>query len=396
MAVFTPNGDWLLVANEGEPTSYGLADSVDPEGSVSVLDMRKGVAKATVRTAGFASFNGQLSGLQQAGVRIFGPGATVAQDLEPEYVAVSHDSRTAWVTLQEANAIAKVDVKKAKVESIRALGTKDHSLAGNGLDATDNDATVDIAPRNVRGMYMPDAIAALRRDGKTFLLTANEGDVREWEGIKGPGTETEAARAASAALEGALPAGVARLNVTTVPGLAGGDTDGDGLIDVLQSYGARSFTVWSTSGKVVFDSGDDLEQITASTPGVRFNASNTNNTLDNRSDDKGPEPEEIELGKVDGRWYAFVALERPGGVVVYDVSRPRSPEFVQYVNNRDFTQAVTTSAAGDLGPEGLAFISEKDSPTDEPLLAVANEISGTTTIYAIDSLGGGDDDEDDD
>ena len=116
MAVFTPNGDWLLVANEGEPSSYGLADSVDPEGSVSVLDMRKGIAKATVRTAGFASFNAQLSGLQQAGVRIFGPGATVAQDLEPEYVAVSHDSRTAWVTLQEANAIAKVDVKKAKVE----------------------------------------------------------------------------------------------------------------------------------------------------------------------------------------------------------------------------------------------------------------------------------------
>lgn len=396
MAVFTPKGDWLLVANEGEPTGYGPGFS-DPEGSISIVDMRKGVARATVRTAGFASFNGKVTALQQAGVRIFGPGATVSQDLEPEYVAVSSDSKEAWVTLQEANAIAELDVRSAKVEAIRPLGTKDHSLVANKLDANDQDG-VAIAPRAVHGMYMPDAIATLRRDGRTYLLTANEGDVREWPGIKGPGSTTEIARAGSlgALLDAPLGPGLNRLNVTTVPGRAGGDTDGNGKIDRLQTFGGRSFSVWSTSGKLLFDSGDQLEQLTSTTPGVTFNASSTNNTLDNRSDDKGPEPEEIELGKVSGRWYAFVALERPGGIVVYDVSRPKAPELVQYVNNRDFTQAVTSPLAGDLGPEGVVFISAKDSPTRDPLLAVANEISGTTTLYAIDSLGGGGDEGDDD
>jgi hypothetical protein len=401
MAAFTPNGDWLLIANEGEPNSYGLADSVDPEGSISVVDMRRGVAAATVRTAGFDSFDDRLAALRQSGVRIFGPSATVARDLEPEYIAVSRNSRTAWVTLQEANAIAEVDVRAAEVESIRPLGTKDHSMPGNGFDASDQGGPPPaIAPRPVRGTYMPDAIVALTRGDETYLLTANEGDVREWPGIKGPGSTTEALRAGNSAvqLDSPLPAGLNRLNITTVPGLAGGDTDGNGKIDVLQSFGARSFSVWTTSGQLVADSGDQLEQITAATPGVVFNASNTNNSFDNRSDDKGPEPEEIELGKISGRWYAFVGLERPGGVVVYDVSRPSAPRFVTYVNNRDFSVDPEDPQGGDpldLGPEGIVFIAAKDSPTRKPLLVVANEISGTTTIYAVETVRGGDEDDDD-
>lgn len=384
MVTFTPNGKWLLVANEGEPSSYGEPDSVDLEGSISVIDLRAGVVAATARTASFASFNSKKTALQEAGVRIFGPGATVAQDLEPEYIAVSTNSRTAWVTLQEANAIAELDVTGATVTSISPLGTNDHAAAGHGLDASDQDGPA-IALRAVHGMYMPDAIAAVQVSGKTYLLTANEGDVREWDGIKGPGTDNEAARAGSIAalLDAPLPPGLNRLNVTTVPGLAGGDTDGNAKIDVLQSFGARSFSVWSTSIRLVADSGDQLEQITKATPSVNFNASNTNNTVDNRSDDKGPEPEGLELGRVAGTWYAFIALERTGGVVVYDVSNPKSPEFVEYVNNRDFTQAIDSGLAGDLGPEGLVFIAGDDSPTGDPLLAVANEISGTTTIYRI-------------
>jgi hypothetical protein len=383
MLTFTPNGDWLLVANEGEPSSYGEPDSVDPEGSVAVIDMRSGVAAATARTAGFGAFDARKVALQKAGVRIFGPGASVSQDLEPEYIAVSSNSKTAWVTLQEANAIAQMDVVGAKITSITPLGTKDHSLAGNGLDASDQDGPA-IAQRAVHGMYMPDAIQALQVSGKTYLLTANEGDVREWDGIKGPGTDTEAARAGSVAalLDAPVPPGLSRLNVTTVPGLAGGDTDGSGKIDSLMSFGTRSISVWSTSIKLLADSGDQLEQITKAAPGVNFNASNTNNTVDNRSDDKGPEPEGLELGRVAGKWYAFVVLERPGGIAVYEAS-PGSPKFVQYVNNRDFTQPVESGLAGDLGPEGLVFISEDESPAGKPLLAVANEISGTTTIYAI-------------
>jgi hypothetical protein len=392
MAVFTPDGDWLLIANEGEPTGYGPGFS-DPEGSVSVVDMRKGVQKATVRTAGFGAFNGKLSALQQAGVRIFGPGASVSQDLEPEYIGVSKDSKTAWVTLQEANAIAEVDVRKARIEEILPLGTKQHSLFANRLDANDQDGVV-IDRRQVRGMYQPDAVAVLERGGRTYLLTANEGDVREWPNVLGPGTTTEAARASAASsagkLDGPVPPGLNRLNITQAPGLAGGDTDGSGKIDVLHTFGARSLSVWSTSGKLLADTGSELEVLTATMPGVRFNASNTNNTLDNRSDDKGPEPEEVELGEVGGTWYAFLALERVGGVAVYDLDEPTSPTLVDYVNNRDFTAAdIESPAAGDLGPEGLVFISAKDSPTGESLLAVANEISGTTTLYAIETPGGG-------
>lgn len=384
MAAFTPNGKWLLIANEAEPNSYGLPDSVDSEGSISVIDLRSGVLAATVRTAGFGSFNAKKSALQQAGVRIFGPGATVAQDLEPEYIAVSTNSKTAWVTLQEANAVAEVDILGAAVTSIKPLGTKDHSIAGNGLDASDQDGPA-IATRAVRGMYMPDAIVAFQLRGKTFLVTANEGDVREWDGIKGPGTDNEAARASTLAaqLDGPLPAGVNRLNVTSVPGLAGGDTDGNGKINVLQSFGARSISVWSTSLNQLADTGDQLEQVTKVAPGVNFNASNTNNTVDNRSDDKGPEPEGIALGQIAGTWYAFVALERVSGVAVYDLSTPSSPAFVEYVSNRNFAQAPNSGLAGDLGPEGLVFISGDESPTGEPLLVVANEISGTTTIWAI-------------
>jgi hypothetical protein len=384
MVTFTPDGDWLLVANEAEPNSYGEPDSVDPEGSISVIDMRSGVAAATTRTAGFGAFEAKKAALQQAGVRIFGPGATVSQDLEPEYIAVATNSKTAWVTIQEANAVAELDVVRAAVTSIRPLGTKDHSVAGNGLDASDQDGPA-IATRSVRGMYMPDAIVAFQLRGKTFLVTANEGDVREWDGIKGPGTTTELARAGSlgALLDAPLPPGLARLNVTTAPGRAGGDTDGNGKIDVLQSFGARSISVWSTSLNRLADTGDQLEQVTKAAPGVAFNASNTNNTVDNRSDDKGPEPEGIALGQVAGTWYAFVALERVGGVAVYDLSAPSEPAFVEYVSGRGYTQPVASGLAGDLGPEGLVFVSGDDSPTGGPLLVVANEISGTTTIYEV-------------
>ena len=146
---------------------------------------------------------------------------------------------------------------------------------------------------------------------------------------------------------------------------------------------------------MVFDSRDALELITAKAYPSNFNASNTINTFDNRSDDKGPEPEGVVIGKVFGKPYAFIGLERIGGVVVYDVSDPLAPRFVQYANNRDFTADPTTPAAGDLGPEGLVFISAQESPSGRPLVVTGNEISGTTTIYEIRTTRGGGDEDDD-
>jgi DNA-binding beta-propeller fold protein YncE len=174
MLTFDGDGQRLLVANEGEPVSY-LPGAVNPEGSVSIVDPSRGVARATVRTADFRAFS--KDALLAMGVRVFGPGATAAQDLEPEYITIS--GRTAWVTLQEANAVAVVDVPTAVVTGIVPLGLKDHSLPGHGLDASDRDgSTISIATWPVFGLYQPDAIASFRVGKQHFLVTANEGDSR--------------------------------------------------------------------------------------------------------------------------------------------------------------------------------------------------------------------------
>ncbi|NJP11706.1 MAG: hypothetical protein HC866_21400 [Leptolyngbyaceae cyanobacterium RU_5_1] len=373
MLTFTPDGSKVLVANEGEP------GTVDPEGSVSIIDLSGGVntlSQANVATAGFTSFNGLEAQLRLDGVRIF-PGKTAAQDFEPEYIAVSADGQTAYVTLQENNTVAVIDIASATVIDLQPLGVKDHSLVGNGLDPSDRDNAINIAPVPVFGIYMPDAIATFSANGQTYYVTANEGDDRgENRSVRNLNLDPTAFPNA-ATLK--LDANLGRLSVSSIDG----DTDGDGDYDQLYAYGARSFSVWDSQGNQVYDSGDDFEQITAQLFAANFNASNDNNSFDNRSDNKGPEPEGVVVGQVGDRTYGFIGLERIGGVMVYDLTNPASPQFVQYLNNRDFSQGVNLPTAGDLGPEGLTFIAAADSPTGLPLLVVTNEISGSTTTYAI-------------
>lgn len=415
MVTFTPDGRYVLVANEGEPNTYNdfgsetNGPSIDPEGSVSIINMRRGAARlnqSDVRTAGFGFFNGREAALRATGIRIFGPKATAAQDLEPEYIAVSPEDDTAYVTLQENNAIATIDIRHGFVTSLRPLGLKDHSLPGNAFDASDRDGisnapAINIANWPVKGMYLPDAIAAYETDGDVYLVTANEGDARDWPGFR------EDVRLATRNLDTnvfpdaaslKLNANLGRLNVSSVDG----DIDGDGDLDVIHSYGARSFTIRNTRGSVVFDSGNDFEVLTAAlhvTGDVIFNASHDNNTFDARSPSKGPEPEGIAVGKAFGRHWAFIALERIGGIMVYDVSSPRRPRFATYANNRDFTIApslANLATVGDLGPEGIIFIDRDDSPNGKPLVVIGNEISGTTTIFQLNNLSddGGDNDDD--
>jgi hypothetical protein len=383
MLTFTPDGQKVLVANEGEPSSYGEADSVDPEGSVSIVDLRHGCDRARVRTAHFRRFNGRERALRAAGVRIFGPGASVAQDLEPEYIALAGDR--AYVTLQENNALAVVDIERARVLEILPLGEKDHARRGHGLDASDRDGAIHIARWPVRGLYMPDAIASYRFFGHTFLVTANEGDARDYDGF----AEEARVGASGYALDptafpdaAALKASAAlgRLTVTT----SSGDTDGDGDFDEIHAFGARSFSIWhAASGHQVFDSGDRLERITARALPGSFNSDHESNNFDNRSDNKGPEPEGLALGTIHGRTYAFLGLERVGGVMVFDVTNPWNVSFETYLNNRDFTGDPEAGTARDLGPEGLHFVPAAQSPTRRPLLIVGNEVSGTTTVYEV-------------
>ena len=380
MLTFTPNGRYLLVANEGEPNDDY---TVDPEGSVSIIDMRGQVSRldaSDVTTADFSAFN---SATLDASIRLFGPDATVAQDLEPEYIAVSHDSKYAWVTLQENNALAIVDVRKGEVTSLVGLGFKDHSVEGSGLDASDRDDAINIATWPVRGMYLPDGIASYHYRGETYLVTANEGDARDYDGfaeeerVKDLDLDPTAFPDADDLQEDEA---IGRLTVTTTLG----DIDNDGDYDALYAFGGRSFSIWNGTGELIYDSGDDLEQKTAGAIPDDFNSDNgENDSFDNRSDNKGPEPEGITLAEIGGRTYAFIGLERVSGIMVYDVTTPTAPFFVQYLNNRDFSGDAEAGTAGDLGPEGLVFVPHSASPTGTPLLIVTNEVSGSTTIYEI-------------
>jgi hypothetical protein len=370
------------VANEGEPS----ADySVDPEGSISVIEVsrsRAGSLRLRVRTAGFSAFDQRK--LDPA-IRVFGPGARPAQDFEPEFITISEDSKFAWATLQENNALAIIDIQRARVVRVVPLGEKEHAAPGNGLDPSDRDAEIAIGNWPVFGMYLPDAIANYRFKGQRFLVSANEGDVRDWEGY------SEEARVKDLLLDPtAFPdaatlqadAALGRLKVTS----SRGDHDGDGDFDALYSFGTRSFSIRRADGSLVFDSGDDFERITASAHPENFNADHESSDFDARSDDKGPEPEGITLGTLRGRTYAFIALERVGGIMTYDITNPYAPCFADFTNNRDFAAEVGDPAAGDLGPEGLAFIEPRNSPNGRALLVVGNEVSGTTSIYEVRSL----------
>ena len=381
LITFSPDGRWVLVANEGEPNTYNDFESekngpsIDPEGSITVIDL----VKNEVRTATFTAFNGETL---DPSIRIFGPKATVAQDLEPEAIAISADSTTAYVTLQENNAMAVVDIASASVTSLVGLGFKDWSRPPNVFDASDRDNSINIRNWPVWGMYLPDEVARFDYQGQTFLIMANEGDARDYPGFN------EEVRVGALNLDATAfpnkadlikPQNLGRLNVTKTMG----DVDGDGDYDALYAFGARSFTIRNAAGAVVFDSAGQFEQLTAALYPDTFNCSNNNNTRDSRSPAKGPEPEGVVIGKVAGRTLAFIALERIGGIVVYNVSDPFNPQLVDYFNNRNMAGSFDFATAGDLAPEGMKFISADASPNGKPMLVVANEVSGTVTLFQV-------------
>ncbi len=390
---FTPDGQTLVVANEGEPSEDY---TVDPEGSVSLID----VSSFAETRVGFTAFNGQEAALEAEGIRIFGPGASVAEDLEPEYVAISPDGATAYVSIQENNAIAIIDLATATVTELAGLGFKDHSQSGQGFDASNEDGGINIETWPVLGMYQPDALAAFAVGGQTYVVTANEGDGRDYDGFSEEADVADLNLDPTAYPDAAtlqLEENLGALTSTT----ATGDADGDGDIDQIYAFGARSFSILEATGgglSLIYDSGDDLEQRTAEAYPDNFNADNDENqSFDSRSDNKGPEPEAVTVGVVDGTPYAFVGLERIGGVAVYDVSSPASPRFVQYVNNRDFSvEDVEASvegdgAVGDLGPESIVFIPASEAPSGQNLVAVANEVSGTVSFFSFAPEDDGDD-----
>jgi hypothetical protein len=373
MVCFTPDGARLLVANEGEPTD-GFA--ADPEGSVSIVELGAGLEAATVRTASFTPWNSQREALRAAGVRLSGRGgaASVAEDLEPEYIAVAEDGATAWVTLQENNAIATLDVVAGVFTRLDALGTFGPS---NTFDASDRDGGIHIQSWPVRYMPQPDGLAAFAVGDACYLVTANEGDQRDW------GAFPDFARVKDLTLDpGAFPdaavlkqdANLGRLRVATDMG----DDGGDGDLDALYTFGARSFGVWRIGAggavEALHDSGSLYEETVARLHPELWNIWDDDDggslILDQRSDNRGPEPEGVAVGLVAGRRYAFVSLERCSGLMVHDLADPAAPRWIQYA-----------TTPGDIAPEAVLFIPAAGSPIGRALVAVANEGSGTVTLY---------------
>ncbi len=388
MLTFSPDGTKLLVANEGQPSDDY---TIDPEGSISVIDVSAGlgnISQADVTTLDFNSFDSQQVALIAAGVRVFGPGATVSQDMEPEYIAVSDDSQMAYVTLQENNAYAIIDLSTLEITDIISFGKKDHSLPQNSLDTSDETDFIFNASWPIKGLYMPDAVSYYSVNGTGYIATANEGDSRDYSGY----AEEKKIGDADYVLDPAVFSDIDILKLKTNLGdinvtAASGDADGDGLYEEIHVFGGRSFSIFEAeTGNLVYDSGNDFEVITAADPdlGGIFNASNDNNNFKNRSDNKGPEPEGIIVKQIGDQAYAFILLERIGGMMVYNVTDPANPVYLQYVNSRGTIPGDPES--GDLGPEGVAFVEAADSPTGKALVILSNEVSATLSIYSLDNV----------
>ncbi len=388
MIRFSTDGLKIYVANEGEPVSEGTSPNLthlDSPGSISIIDISAVAAKSDVSSLGSGQVGTyDLSGVDLSGVRVhpsnnpdLTPGALRFRDIEPEYI--TEQGNKLYVTFQENNAIGEFDLSSRTWSKVTSLGT-----IAQTVDASDRDGGILINDV-VRGMPMPDSIASYIANGRSLLVTANEGDGRPPDFVLGghPLALRDDPRVSELTLDATFKANLDALyggaNSTANSRLGrlrvsryDADTDGDGDADQLLMFGTRSFTIWDAqTGDLVWDSGSFFETQTAVEVPSLFNSEGTDSTFDGRSPNKGPEPEGITLGVVNGQTWAFVGLERVGGVMVFDITDPNHPDFVDYINT------------GEIAPEGLTFVSADQSPTGIPLLFVGYEVSAQIGVYAV-------------
>ncbi len=400
---FARDGSRIVIANEGEANAgtSSANDGTDAGGSISTISLNgitqfSQVNSVSVVTTDFSASNlgagASLSGIRNPYISSMGsPGNSASQQtfnstvpnftqpaniqpagIEPEY-AVVHGGKV-YASLQENNAIGVFDPGTGKWEKIHNLGTINQTI-----DATDTGTTANIS-QTVKGLPMPDTIAAVTINGHDYIVTANEGDARiddrdisRLGDISGGDSMNPLLAAAFPTTATGIRANdqLGRLNVSRIDG----DTDGDGKIDTPVMIGTRSFSIWdAATGALVSDSGS-LEQKLLELDPTRHNINREGTAIDNRSDDKGPEPEALTVFTQGGLTYAALGLERQNGILLYDISDPLDPKYVDYVNGAN------TSL---ISPESLVYISALDSPTGKAYLIGGFEgVDGTGALAGL-------------
>lgn len=372
MLTFNEDGTKIIVANEGEPNGDY---SFDPIGSIGIVTL----ADSSYVDINFS--NATLSpALDMTQVRLGAtPSDNKALDIEPEYIAVSGEF--AYVTLQENNAMAKIDLRDNSLTYVKSYGAKSWEADSNNTIDIEEDGEIKMKSyKGLYGLYMPDSIAAYSVEGSTYLVTANEGDGREYpiekysDDLKTGDALTDEKKISKLDLDSSIESEYEDDNDLKVL-IDMGDTDNDGLYEKLYSYGARSFSIWSADGDIIFDSGDEISKKVALYEPTLFNQDE--GEMDGRSGNKGAEPEALTVGTIDGKTYAFVGLERQNAIMVYDITTPRESKFVDYVK---------TGLEGDISAEGMRFVPASESPNGKNLLLVSFEVSGSTVVYEINKL----------
>ncbi len=391
--VFTHDGKKLLVANEGEPNDDY---TVNPVGGISVIALPDDISTLSQDHVHTVEIKAEDL---PANIRPLGPNPEETfKNAEPEFIVVDAKDQFAYVSLQEVNALAKFDITNEKFVDVQFLGYKDYSIPGYEIDPSDKDGKLHLRRMPVLSLGQPDAIDIFEVNGETYLILPNEGDAQDYKGYS---EETRVKDLAEAGLidlkaehyegfsQDELDAMVkdglfeknqlGRLKVTTSHPFI----NEEGKHEALVGFGGRGFTIVRGSDlEIVYDSANDFEKYILAVHPDRFNqnfkwdedAQKAYGEIDSRSDDKASEPETAVVGTINGQTYAFIALERTGGIMVYNVSQPDQAYFENYIYSADNRH---------ISPEGLDFVPAEDSPTGNPLLFAAHELSGTIAVYEL-------------
>jgi len=395
----TPDGTKLIIANEGEygSTSSGVNETVNRAGSVSVVNI-SGVTSgnyvsslaaldsSAVSTYDFSAGNlgsgVTINGIRNPRLDTLTVKTSSIADIEPEYITASNT--TAYITLQENNAIATLDFATGKFTKITDLGTITQTIDASDQDGLSN---ARLASRNdvVAGMPMPDTITKFERSGTTYLVTANEGDARpdDKDIFRASLQNTVVNGSTAPDIDPTVDpivnnTGIGRLSIFKDRG----DTDLDGDIDTPTMMGTRSFSIWNAAtGALVFDSGAMIEQFVIQNDPTSHNInSGLTSNFDTRSDDKGPEPEALAFGSIDGKDFVFVGAERQNGIFQFDITDLNNVTIFGYYNT---VTGSADSGGAFISPESILFLDAASNPAGKNILIVGYEGTGTNGSIAV-------------